>query len=144
LSFQEGFFYLFQGPEIAQAGEVLARVVLVIVFCEVRLQCLFLTCRRRKVDQLYCPKHWEFTNHVECSGDFLCTLNDLYFVVFVLYYMFIPLSCCKLMPLELFPRVSSVRSSAAQAAMAIKKRVRVPGIDLELPLPRVRPWWLKP
>jgi len=64
--------------------------VLVIVFREVRLQCLFLTCRRRKVDQLYCPKYGEFAKHVKCSGDFLCTINDLDFVVFVLYYMVIP------------------------------------------------------
>jgi len=64
--------------------------VLVIVFREVRLRCLFLTCRRRKVDQLYCPKYWEFTKHVKCSGDFLCTINDVDFVVFVLYYMVIP------------------------------------------------------
>ena len=70
--------------------EELARVVLVIVFREVRLQCLFLTCHRRKVDQLYCPKYWEFTKHVKCSGDFLCTINDLDCVVFVLYHMVIP------------------------------------------------------
>ena len=110
------FLNLLQGPEIAQVAEELARVVLVIVFREVRLQCLFLTCCRRKVDQLYCPEYWEFTKHVKCSGDFLCTINplnaelnpichllallgvhflhvsrirvnDLDFVVFVLYYM---------------------------------------------------------
>jgi len=83
---------------------------------------LFLTCCRRIVHQLYCPKYWEFTKHVKCSGDFLCTITDLYFVVFVLYYMVIPLSDCKLMPLELFPRVSTVRVSAAQGPMAIKKK----------------------
>jgi len=95
LWFQEGLFYLLQEPKIAQASEVLARVVLVIVFCVVRLQCLFLTCRRRKVDQFYCPKYWEFTKQVKCSGDFLCTINDMYFVVFVLYYVVISLSGCK-------------------------------------------------
>jgi len=42
------------------------------------------------VDQLYCPKHWEFTKHLKYSGDFFCTINDLDFVVFVLYYMVIP------------------------------------------------------
>jgi len=52
--------------------------------------CWFLTCRRRKVDQLYCPKYWEFTKHKKYSGDFLCTINDLDFVVFLLYYMIIP------------------------------------------------------
>jgi len=77
--------------------------------------CWFLTCRRRKVNQLYCPKYWEFSKHVKCS-DFLCTINDLDFVVFVLYYMVIPLSGCKLMPLDLFPRVSAVWGSAAQGA----------------------------
>ena len=96
--------------------------MLVIVFCEFRLQCLFLTCRRRKVDQLNCPKYWEITKHVKWFGDLLCTITDLYFVVFVLYYMVIPLSDCKLMPLELFPRVSTVRVSAAQGPMAIKKK----------------------
>jgi len=40
---------------------------------------------------------------MKCSGDFLRTINDLDFVVFVLYYMVIPLSGCKLMPLDLFP-----------------------------------------
>jgi len=116
LWFQEGFIYLLQGSEIAQAVEEMARVVLVIVFREVRLQCLFLTCRRRKIHQLYCPNYWEFTKHAKCSGDFLCTINDLDCVVFVLYYMVIPLSGCKLMPLDLFPRVSTVRGSAAQGA----------------------------
>ena len=42
------------------------------------------------MDQLYCPKYWEFTKHVKYSGDFLCTINDLDFVVFVLYYMVVP------------------------------------------------------
>ena len=52
--------------------------------------CSSLTCRRRKVNQLYCPKYWEFSKHVKCSGDFLFTINDLDFVVFVLYgYSFI-------------------------------------------------------
>ena len=95
---------------------------------------MFLTCRRQKVDQLYCPKYWEIAKHVKCSGDFLCTITDLYFVVFVLYYMVIPLSYCKLMPLELFPLVSTVRSSAVQGADGnLKERVHVPGIDLEFP-----------
>jgi len=65
--------------------------------------CWFLTCCRRKVNQLYCPKYWEFSKYMKCSGDFLRTINDLDFVVFVLYYMVIPLSGCKLMPLDLFP-----------------------------------------
>jgi len=96
----------------------------------------FLTCRRRKVDQLYCPEYWEFTKHVKCSGDFLCTINDLDFVVFVLYYMVIPLSGCKLVPLDLFPRVSTVRLSAAQGADGNSKRgLRVPGIYPESPSP---------
>ena len=66
------------------------------------------------MDQLYCPKHWEFTKHVKYSGDFLCTINDLEFVVFVLHGY--SLSACKFMPLDLFPRVSAVRGSAAQGA----------------------------
>ena len=84
--------------------------------------CWFLNCRRRKVDQLYCPRYWEFTKHVRCSGDFLCTINDLDFV-FVLYYMVIPLSGCKLMPLDLFPRVSTVRGSTTHGGRwQLKKR----------------------
>ena len=106
--------------------------MLVIVFRDVRLQCLFLTCRRRKVDQLYCPKYGEFAKHVKCSGDFLCTISDLDFVVFVLYGY--SLFGCKFMPLDLFPRVSTVRGSAAQGADGnSKKGARVPGIDLEFP-----------
>ena len=73
---------------------------------------------------------------MKCSSDFLCTINDLDFVVFVLYYMVIPLSGCKLMPLDLFPRVSAVRGSAAQGADGnSEKGVRVPGIDPEFPSP---------
>jgi hypothetical protein len=48
--------------------------------------------------------------------------------------MVIPLSDCKLMPLELYPRVSTVRISAVQEADGnLKKVVRVPGKDLEFP-----------
>jgi len=72
--------------------------------------------------------------HVKCSGDFLCTITDLYCVMFALYYIVTPLSDCELMPLELFPRISTFRVSAAQGPMAIKKkRVRVSGIHLEFP-----------
>jgi len=81
------------------------------------------------VDQLYCPKYWEFTKHVKYSGDFLCTINDLDFVVFVLYYMVIPYLVVNL-SLDLFPLVSTVRGSAAQGVDGnSKKGVRVPGID---------------
>jgi hypothetical protein len=98
--------------------------------------CWFLTCCRRKVNQLYCPKYWEFSKYMKCSGDFLRTINDLDFVVFVLYYMVIPLSGCKLMPLDLFPRVSTVRLSVAQGADGNSKRgLRVPGIYPESPSP---------
>jgi len=51
----------------------------------------------------FVPSICEITKHVKCSGYFLCTITDLYFVVFVLYYMAIRLSDFKLMPLELFP-----------------------------------------
>jgi hypothetical protein len=49
------------------------------------------------------------------------------------------------MPLNLFPRVSTVWGSVTQGADGnSKKGVRVPGIDLESPPPpRIRPWWLK-
>ena len=96
--------------------------------------CWFLTCRRREVNQLYCPKYWEFSKHVKCS-DFLCTINDLDFVVFVLYYMVIPLSGCKLMPLDLFPRFRCLGFSGPGGRWQLKKRVRVPGIDLQFPSP---------